>query len=100
MPDDAGEIDSAISGSIECLVDFLRMFAERRCRAGGVGRVMREREVLDHQSRCKPRFIVVVCRPSRYLTWHRTIGCQRPELSRPGRSSLEKRLVCKPGLLR
>jgi len=49
MLDDAGEIDSAMSRGVERLVDFLRMLAERRRSTSGLGLILRQREVLDHQ---------------------------------------------------
>src|SRR5258707_14235385 len=55
MLDDPGEIHPAIPRGIERLVDFLRMLAKRRCRPGGLRRILREREVLDHQDRRETR---------------------------------------------
>src|SRR5229473_1298618 len=46
---DAGEIDPAMSCGIERLVDLLGKLAERRRSTGGLGRILRQREVLDHQ---------------------------------------------------
>src|SRR4051812_37625886 len=49
MLDDAGEIHPTMAGGVERLVDFLRMPAERRRGAGGVGGILRQSEVLHHQ---------------------------------------------------
>ena len=43
MPDDAREIDTAIAGAIEGLVNFLRVFAKWRGRAGGLRSFLRQR---------------------------------------------------------
>ena len=42
-------VDAPVSGGIERLVDFLGMLAERRRSTSGLCRVLRQREVLDHQ---------------------------------------------------
>src|SRR5207245_6666011 len=66
MLDNAGEIDPAISSGIERLVDFLRVLAERRRSSCGLGRILRQREILDHQGRGKTWLVIVVLRRSRH----------------------------------
>src|ERR1700722_3172177 len=65
VPDDPGEIDPAAPGRVERLVDFLRMFAERRRSTCGGGRILRQRQVFHHQRRGKARSVVVVGRRGR-----------------------------------
>jgi len=47
------KIDAAISGRVECLVDFLRMLAKRVAAPVAFGGILRERDILHHQGRRK-----------------------------------------------
>ena len=64
--DNSGKVDPAMAGGVERLVDFLRVLAERRRRAGRLGRVLRQRQILHHEGRCEAGLVIVVGRRSRH----------------------------------
>src|SRR5258708_16862620 len=82
VKDDAAKIDAAISCGVERLVYLLRMLAEWRRSTCGLGRILRQREVFDHQGRRKAGLVVVIRGRGRHRARHRTIRGQRPALSR------------------
>ena len=62
MLDDPREIYPTMPRRIERLVDFLRVFSQRRGGAGSLGRILRQREVLHHQGRGKARLVFIIGR--------------------------------------
>src|SRR6476660_5894871 len=57
MLDNPGKIHGAMAGGIERLVDLLRVLAQRRRGAGGLRRLLRQSQVLHHQSGGKARLV-------------------------------------------
>ena len=92
MADDGGEILRGTASLAEAAVDFFGMAAERRRRTRFRRRLLRQRQVLEHQGGGEAGLVVVVGRRFRPDTRHRAIGRERPALAGSGGSHFIKRL--------
>ena len=80
-------------GLRERTVDSRGMGAQRRRRAGRLGRLLRQPQILQHQRRGKAGRVIAVGGRRRHRPRHRAITGQRPALARRRRGDIEQRLV-------
>src|SRR2546428_13842865 len=58
--DNPGKVAPAMAGGVECLVNFLRVLAERGRSTRRLGGVLRQRQIFHHQRRGEAGLVIII----------------------------------------
>src|ERR1700733_2007712 len=90
--DDSGEIVAAVVGRDIESVELRGLGAERRWRSDARLRLLRQTQILEHESRGKSGLVVAIGGRSGHRARNRAISGERPGLAGRGRGDIEQSL--------